>query len=215
MQGECPFCYKNYKDVKKHIKNTHSTDKIVDTTTPEGVLSPLQAQIKPVIKESVANVFSRQRDNLQKQNEVILLQIQQNALLKSLQTGTLPGENSSSNSPIKQTLDLIKSVRENFPATDEKDDPNDILLMEGMDVLKQYLASRNIVTPSPPDPPAPPWEQIEDEIPSPPLETELVEPDEAINKNGQIPPPDKPMDNSILPEAREHKLGTDKDKTTS
>ena len=160
---------------------------------------------QPIIRRSAENVFDRQKKLLEKQNEMLMLQIQQQSLLKALQTGHLPGQEQQQGG-IKEALDLIKSIREQFPAGEPQEDPQDMLMMEAMDIIKAKVLQSQIPTPPPPATPPTPWEDLEEETIPPPPTIDYGEPkEEEKEEENENTEPSSPMGDSVLPKAKQHK----------
>ena len=156
---ECPICNNDYKNLDQHVKNMHPEVMQQETSVEEPV-----ARKVAVAK---GTTFDTMKKSLEQQNELLLLMFQQQTLSNSLTGQAQPVQNApqpQSLGQVKEAIELIKSLRSDFPADESQG--NDPLIEMGGQLLMQHLANKQ-VPPPPLQTPTPPWEK-EIELPEAP-----------------------------------------------
>lgn len=155
----CPICNVDYQNLSLHLKAKH----------PEAGVSV--GNTLSAVRSVDEDVWTKQKRQLERMNEVLLLQLQQQQLIKAMQSGNMPFTPAQSNetrTTLKEAIDLIKEIQGMNPqaAEYEESDP----LMSGAMELFKAAAMQKMNIPPPPQiiEVKKPWE--EEEIPPAPIE---------------------------------------------
>lgn len=183
---DCPICERDFKELRAHIEEEHP-DYMPAVMAKEREIKP----VPKVVSKSWSDVVASQKKMLIEQNELLLLQIQQKSLIDALRgtperAAALP-QPPAPNNNLRETLALIREVRETFPQVEGGGD-NDILI-EALRLGGAYLAQKNANSGFSGPLPSMPITEPETELQNPPELSESL-PDsqpESENKNEVLP----------------------------
>jgi len=199
----CPICFLEFKNISSHLK-THEAE---ENNNEEEA----QYQAERRVNYAKSKTFDNLKKKLEEQNEIILLQLQQKALLESLRSSPTQQQPKQDLDAVTQAIKLISAVREGFPQQEApQESTEDMLLMEAVDLLKMKIAN-SMTPPLPPSPPSPPEDLINLEDLGDPADYEI---NEEVN-NLENEHTNNPMDNGLLSETKPNQQRINSNKKTS
>jgi len=142
---------------------------------PENAQEVTPMRTLSAVRAVEEDVWSKQKRQLERMNEVLLLQLQQQQLIKALQSGNspnTPATTSGNMGTLKEALGLIKEIQGMSPEISEVEEA-DPLMSGAMEIIKAAAMSKINIPPPPVIEVKKPWE--DEEIPPPPKEEEEKE----------------------------------------
>lgn len=166
---ECPYCGDEVSAISAHVYEKHPEMLEEHKTIMKSGETITPRQIKP---EAIERTMTERIKRIEAQNELLMLQVQQNSLIRALNGSPeqTPQQNKNDVSAISEALKLISQIKDNFRVEEPAEDPQDAMMFEAMDLIKQYAQSK-MMSQIPPPSPAPP---------TPPLDIPNI--NEVINK---------------------------------
>jgi hypothetical protein len=155
---KCPICNEDFKNLSNHLRQAHPEEVGYEQNTYETYTPP------PKAKERIDETFNNIKKKLNEQNEILLLTIQQQALVKALSTGQMPGTEQPKSTSVSEALELIRTIRGEFPEEQQEDDFNSQLLSGAVEIFKAKM----MTTTPPPPPLANPTPSPNEEVPEAP-----------------------------------------------
>ena len=162
---KCVFCNIDVQSQSKHIKESHVELISEIQEKPKTIQTTLSA-----VRAVEEDIWGRQKRQLERSNEVLLLQLQQQHLIKALQ-GTpsqIQQVDNSTKTSIKEALELIKEIQ-NIQIQPQADD-RDYMTEGAFDLIKAFAMQKINQTNSFPPPPAQKDDIIDVDIPPAPTE---------------------------------------------